>query len=143
MSLPRCCADTLKLMKPTPLEGLELACRWCENYLRYERISETVCGWMPHERTKDYVVRESDPLAVARREGRYSQLTKGAYDPRLKDVPSTRPCERCAHAGRYADALLQRITDNGIAEYRCSAKHARFVNYSDLLYGGPDDAQAE
>ena len=33
----QCCRDTKRVMKPrVPVEGLELPCRWCDNYYRYD-----------------------------------------------------------------------------------------------------------
>ncbi len=130
MSLNRCCTDTLKHYAPRqPLEGMEIACRWCTGYLRYEAITPRLLGWMPHERTKDFVDRETNPEAVAAREARYAEITRGAYDSRLKDVPATRACARCASEGWFELGTLIRIRD-GQAIYECPKEHVARVNLS-------------
>jgi hypothetical protein len=72
----RCCADTLKHYGPrNVIEGLELACRWCENYLRWEKDADTqVFMWKVHDRVGDFVKRESDPIATAAREKAYERI---------------------------------------------------------------------
>lgn len=73
----RCCSDTLKHYGPRqPYEGLELACRWGEEILRYERISPNsdVVGWVVHDLVGDFVKRESDPIATEAREKAYERI---------------------------------------------------------------------
>lgn len=73
--MTRCCSDTLKHYGPRdPTIGLEIACRWCSGYLRYEQITPNLIGWMPHDKVGDFVKRESDPDATAERERRYTEI---------------------------------------------------------------------
>jgi len=74
--LPRCCSDTLKHYGPrVPLEGLEIACRWCTSYLRYERFPDSeIIGWVVHDKLGDFVKRESDPIATEAREKAYERI---------------------------------------------------------------------
>jgi hypothetical protein len=72
----RCCRDTLTLSGiRQPSEGLEIHCRWCDAYLRYERFpgSETT-GWVVHDRLGDFVRRESSDVATAAREAAYTRI---------------------------------------------------------------------
>lgn len=86
--LDRCCADTIKHYAPRePVEGQTLPCRWCAYILLYERINDRLCGWMPHERTKDWLDREATPEATVAREARATAITMGRYDSTLKDTP--------------------------------------------------------
>lgn len=71
----RCCSDTLKHYGPTqPTEGLELACRWCESYLKYEAITPNFIGWVVHDRVGDFVKREGTPTATEARERAYARI---------------------------------------------------------------------
>lgn len=74
MNLLRCCRDSLhaavkKLNGPLVI-GLEIPCRHCECYMRYD--GET--GWSGHDHVGDYIVRESDPIATAAREKGYERI---------------------------------------------------------------------
>ena len=85
--LSRCCADTLKwanLRQPT--EGLELTCRWCPGYLKYERIDpdkpDSGCMWKAHDRVGDFIARETSPEQMAWRRQRTREiLGKDPEDP--------------------------------------------------------------
>ena len=74
--LSRCCADTLKWANiRQPTEGLELTCRWCAGYLKYERIGTSQhFGWMAHDKLTDFINRESSPEATARRAARMREI---------------------------------------------------------------------
>jgi hypothetical protein len=75
--LSRCCSDTLKHYSPRdPTIGLELSCRWCDGYLKFERIAPNLFGWMPHEGnpTREFVEREGSEDATAGRERRYTEI---------------------------------------------------------------------
>lgn len=71
----RCCADTLKHYGPrNPVEGLELACRWCSSYLKYESLGPNLVGWVVHDRVGDFVARETAPDAVALRRAEFKRI---------------------------------------------------------------------
>lgn len=75
--MTRCCSDSIKRAGlRNPSEGLEIPCRWCTAYLRYERISPTsdVVGWVVHDKIGDFVKRESDPIATEAREKAYERI---------------------------------------------------------------------
>lgn len=133
--LPRCCKNTLDHYGPRqPREGLELGCRWCTNFLRYERIGNSeLCGWMPHESTKDFVEREGSHQAIAAREARAKEITMGRYDDRLKYLPTEKACPRCAILGHFTDGTLKEILPGDLAVYICEAGHQSVRDVSELL----------
>jgi hypothetical protein len=71
----RCCKDTLTHYGPrNPIEGLELGCRWCECFLRYESIGPHLMGWTVHDRVGDFITREANPIATEAREKAYQRI---------------------------------------------------------------------
>ena len=77
MLMRRCCKDSITFarLRDEPTEGLEIACRWNDEYVRYERIGGTdVLGWVVHERVSDFVNREADLNATEAREKAYARI---------------------------------------------------------------------
>jgi hypothetical protein len=74
--MTRCCSDTLRHWGPkAPTEGLEVPCRWCDAYLRYERIGQSqTLGWCVHDRVGDFVKRESSESATEAGERQYARI---------------------------------------------------------------------
>ncbi len=75
MMMRRCCKDSITFarLRDEPTEGLEIQCRWNDEYVRYERIGDTL-GWVVHDRVSDFVNRESTPIATEAREKAYARI---------------------------------------------------------------------